>query len=69
MPCRYSVRVDSFYHTVKNEPRAHRGDEKTDDPGRGVYPSGADPAHHFFGRGETGPSVAQGQKIAVELNR
>src|SRR5215471_16291374 len=53
MPCRYSVRVESFYHAEKNEPHAHRGDEKTDDPGRGVYPLGADPAHHFFGIGET----------------
>src|SRR5215510_11781705 len=53
MPRRYSVRLESFYHAVKNEPHAHRGDEKTDDPGRGVYPFGADPAHHFFGIGET----------------
>ena len=53
MPRRYSVRLESFYHAVKNEPHAHRGDEKTDDPGRGVYPLGADPAHHFLGIGET----------------
>ena len=34
----YAVGLERFYHTVKNEPHAHRGDEKPDDPGRGVYP-------------------------------